>query len=491
MNHCCYSPAHLNTTHDTDPWGYEVTTELAGPRAAARPTLAVSCAATLLVLLNFTAPLSTVGPIGANLGSGPTGQTWMLGSISVGLAACLMAAGALADGYGRRRAFLGGGTGLAAATVLCACAPTTAVFVVGRLLQGAASAALLAASLGLLGHAYPAGPQRARATGLWGAMVGGGITVGPVFSALLIEVAPWRAGYAAIAGAAALVTLCGLVTLRESRDERRRRFDLAGALTLGGGFALLVAALTEGRGGWTRPHVLACAVVALGLLAAFGRLERRTSEPVLDLALLRRPAFRAATVGALATGVGVIGLMTYVPTAAQQVLGASPLGSAALLAIWSGLSFLAAPQARRLVGRVGDRQQVAAGLALCGLGELALIGFGGSSPWWRLAPGLALAGLGSGVVNAALAGLAVRSVPPHRVAVGSAANNAARYLGSSLGVALVAAVLAGAPHGGHSASDFGTGMSRAAAITGCLTLVGAALVAHCRDGAERDAGGPG
>ncbi|MEU3963357.1 MFS transporter [Streptomyces buecherae] len=467
-----------------------MTTEAGDRDSAARATLAVSCTATLLVLINFTAPVPTVRAIGADLGSGPTGQTWVLGSISVGLAACLMAVGALADGHGRKRTFVGGGAVLVAASALCAAAPNTAVFVAGRLAQGAASAALLASSLGLLGHAFAPGPARARATGLWGAMVGGGIAVGPVFTALLGEVAPWRAGYAIIAGAAVLVTLWGLVALRESRGARRR-LDVAGVLTLGAGIALLVAALTEGRAGWGQPHVPGLLLGALALFVGFVRVERRAAEPVLDPALSRRPAFRAATVGALVTGVGVIGLMTYVPAVAQQVLGLSPLHSALLLATWSGLSFLAAPQARRLAGRVGDRHQVAAGLALCGVGELTLVGIGEQSSWWRLVPGLALAGLGSGVVNAALAGLAVRSVPAHRVAVGSAANNTARYLGASVGVALFAAVLAGAPHGGHSARDVGTGMSRAALIAAVLTLLGAVLVALCRERAgEAGAGAP-
>ncbi|MFI0979748.1 MFS transporter [Streptomyces sp. NPDC021093] len=440
--------------------------------------------ATLLVLINFTAPVSTVQVIKTALGSGPSGQTWILGSISVGLAACLMVAGTLADDYGRKRIFVIGGALLALATVVCAIAPSTPVFVLGRIVQGGASAALLASSLGLLGHVFAPGPERARATGLWGAMVGGGIAIGPVFSALLGKVTDWRVTYGVLAVLAVLVMLWGIRTLEESRSEHRRSFDIAGVLTLGLGITLLIAGLTEGRSGWTQPHVVIFLVAAVLLLAGFVWVEKHVAEPMLDLGLFRRPAFIASIVGALATGMGVIGLMTYVPTAAQSMLGLSPLGSAGLLAFWSGLSFVAAPQARRFVTRVGDRHQVAVGLVVCGIGELALIGIDEQSSWWRFVPGLVLAGLGSGVVNAALAGLAVRSVPAHRVAVGSAANNASRYLGSSLGVALVAAVLALAPRGGGAAHEMGTGMSYAAVIAGVLTIVGAILVAVCRERPE-------
>ncbi|MGW6455086.1 MFS transporter [Streptomyces sp. NPDC055078] len=461
-----------------------MTTERGARPSAARMTLAVCCAAPLLVLVNFTAPVPTVRLIVLELGSGASGQTWILGGIGVGLAASLMAVGALADHYGRKRTLVTGGVVLTAASVVCATAPGTLVFVSGRVVQGVASAALLAASLGLLGHALPPGPRRARATGLWGAMVGGGIAIGPVFSALLAETAGWRSAYWVIAALAALVACWGAVGLAESRGEPPRRFDPVGTLTLGAGISLLVAALTEGRGGWARPHVALLLAAALLLLAGFAVVIRRVGDPVLEPALLRHPPFAASLIGALVTGVAVIGLMTHVPVAAQLVLGLDPLESAGLLAFWSGLSCVIAPQARRFGRRFGDRERTAAGLAVCGLGLLALTGITAGSPWWRPVPGLVLAGVGSGVVNAALAGLAVRSVPPHRVSVGSAANNAARYLGSSLGVALFAAVVARAPGGGGTAREFGTGMSHAAVIAGALAIGGAVLVALCRERAD-------
>ncbi|RKT88388.1 Major Facilitator Superfamily protein [Saccharopolyspora antimicrobica] len=448
---------------------------------SARATLAISCAATLLVLVNFTAPVSTVQIIGAELTAGASGQTWMLSSISVGLAAFLLVTGSLADAFGRKRIFVVGGALLGLASAMCAMAPTALVFVLARVFQGGASAALLATGLGLLGHVFPPGPERARATGLWGAMVGGGITVGPVFSALLIKVAGWPLAYWIIAVLSSLVAVWAARSLGESRGERPRKLDLAGVVTLGGALSFLVAALTEGRGGWTRPHVLAFLAAALVLLVAFVRAERKAAEPMLDLGLLKRPAFLAATVGALVTGAAVIGFMTYVPIAAQQVLGLSPLASAVLLGAWSGVSFVAAPQARRLTGRIEARDQIAAGLALCGIGQLTLIGIGTQSAWWQLVPGLVLAGAGSGIANAALAGLAVQSVPPNQVAMGSGANNTARYLGSSVGIALIAAVLAMAPSGGGPAEDFATGMTCAAIVSAVLSILGAVVVASLRE----------
>jgi MFS family permease len=453
---------------------------------APRVTLTVACVATLLVLVNFTAPLSTIQIIGSQLGAGPSGQTWILGAISVGLAASLLVAGSLADDLGRKRVFLSGGALLVAATVVCAMAPGTLVFVLSRVVQGGASAAILASSLGLLGHVFPAGPERVRATGLWGAMVGGGIAIGPVYSVLLIKVAAWPIAYWVLAAITALITLWAAVALTESRSEHRRRLDLPGVISLGSGIGLLVAAFTESRGGWGQAHVLIMLAASVLLVAVFVMVERRAAAPMLDLGLLRNPSFVAATLGAFLIGVAVIGFTTYIPTEAQRVLGLSPLASAGILAIWSGLSFVAALRARRMVWLFSGRPQVAAGLVLCGIGELALIGIGEDSSWWRFVPGLALAGLGSGLANAALAGLAVQSVPAHRTAMGSGANNAARYLGSSLGVALIASVVALAPVGGGPGAEFAGGMTYAAIISGVLAIVGALVVMACR---ERPRGG--
>ncbi|MEU5127050.1 hypothetical protein J7W19_09350 [Streptomyces mobaraensis NBRC 13819 = DSM 40847] len=217
------------------------------------------------------------------------------------------------------------------------------------------------------------------------------------------------------------------------------------------------------------------------MLAAFAVVERRVTAPLPDLGLLRRPEFVAFAVGALVIGAGVVGLMPYVLMVVQSLSGMGPLRGAALLGVWSGLSFAVAPQARRLAGRVADRHQAAAGLAGCGAGELALAGIGEHASWWRFLPGLVVAGVGSGVVNSALAGPAVWSVPADRVSLGSAAGNAARYLGSSVGVALIAAAMAAVPHGGGTAHEAGLGMSRAALAAGGLTLAGAAAVALCRE----------
>ncbi|MBC6465207.1 MFS transporter [Actinomadura alba] len=396
--------------------------------------------------MNYTAPMTTLPEISAGLGTGATGQTWILNGIALGLAALLLVAGSLADDYGRKRVFVVGAGVLAVASVVCAVATGTFVFVAARVVQGTASAALLAAGLGLIGHAFPAGAERVRATGLWGAMIGLGIALGPVVTGLVAEAGSWRAGYWIFVGGAAAIVLAGL-RLPESRAARTRRLDVGGVVTLGLGLAALLGAVTEGRAGWARPQVTLLFAAAALLIAAFVAVEWRIAQPMLDLALFRRPLFLTATGGALVTGLTVIGPMSYLPTVLQHTLKQSPLTSAGVFSIWSGASFVTALQARRL--RMRGDHQLALGLALAAAGNVALLGLATHRPWPQTAAGLLVAGLGSGLVNAALARLAVESVPADRVSMGSGANNTARYIGSSLGVAIVVAITgaAGLVHG--------------------------------------------
>jgi MFS family permease len=443
-------------------------------------TLVVASAATLLVLINYTAPMTMLSPIAASLHASVGGQIWVLSGISLGLAALLLTAGSLADDYGRKRVFLIGTAVMAVASLGCAVSTATLPFVLARIVQGCASASLTAASLGLIGDAYPVGAERIRATGVWGAMVGLGIAIGPILSAAVTEVLGWRAVFWVLA-VAALAVFGAALKLAESRSAAPRRVDVMGVLTFGPGVTLLLAALIEGRQGWEQPLVLALTGGSVALLLLFVAVEARGREPMFDLGLLSSPVFVAASVGALFTGLAVIGLMSYVPTVLERSLHLTPLGAGAVLAIWSGTSFVVALQARRLAPYVNGRNQLALGMLLCGIGEAAMVGLTEHSSWVRLVPGLAVAGLGSGLLNAALARLAVESVPAGRGGMGSGANNTARYVGSSIGVAIVVAVVSSGHASGPPAHALAQGSSLAAAASAGLAGLGALLIAVARE----------
>lgn len=459
------------------------------PPQARRPasTLSVAAFGTLLVLIDYTSPLTTLAPTAADLGLGPSAQTWVLTGTLVGLAALLLTMGSAADDHGRKRVFAAGAVLLLVSTAVSAAAPGPAVFLIGRVLQGCAAAAVLAPTLGLIGHVYPVGPGRVRALGMWGASVGLGIAVGPVYAALLERAGGWRTVYWVLSALSLLLVLLAVLGLEESRNDRPRRLDLLGVVTLAAGASCLIAGLAEGRHGWGRTPVLVLLGLGVLLLLLFVLTESRVAEPMLDLALFRSPGFVASSSGALFTGLAIVGLMSYLPMALQKALGESPLVASLVLAIWSGLSVVSALQARRLAGRLSATTQVAGSLLLCGIGEAALFGMRPGGSWTHFAPGLVLAGIGSGVLNAALARLAVSSVPPNRAAMGSGANNTARYLGSALGVAVTLAVA------GQATSDRGpqyalaTGTDRAVLVAAALCAVGSAVALWARIAESRGA----
>lgn len=432
--------------------------------AGGRATLAVTATATAVALMNYTAPMLTLPDMAAAFGTPASAQAWLLNGTPLGLAVLLLVAGSLADAHGRRRVFLLGTLALGVTTALGALAGSTLTFTLARVAQGAASAAVLAGSLGLLAHAYPAGRDRIRATGIWGASVSGGIALGPLLAGVL-SLADWRLAYGVL-GAAALVTAAtGARRLpydRPEPDRQDRRPDIAGATTLGLALAALLTALTLGRDGWLRPQVVLLLLASAALTAAFAAVEHRSRTPMVDLALLRRPAFLASVVGALFTGLAVIGLFSVVPALLQGGAGMSPLGAAWLFVLWSGTAFVVALQARRLT--ISAPSQLTLGFALSAAGILALLGSVEGGPWPRLVPGLLLAGAGSGLLNAALPRLAVESVPPERAAMGSGANNTARYIGSSAGVALTLAL-------GPAGPDTALLVSAGLAATGAVLIL--------------------
>ncbi|MEU5862858.1 MFS transporter [Nonomuraea sp. NPDC047529] len=428
-------------------------------------TLAVASSAPLLVLTNYTVPMVTLPQTAASLGAGATGPVWMLGGISLGLSALLLVSGGLADDHGRRRVLVWGSAVLAVAGVAAALSTSVPVFVLARLVQGGASAAMLAASLGIVGHAYPSGAARVRATGLYGAMIGLGTAVGPLVSGTLAMAVSWRAVYWVLSAGAVVLAAASARLLDESRSPAPRRFDVPGVLLLSLGVGALVAGVTEGRAGWGRPVVIGAFVLAAVLVAAFVAVERRRPEPLLDLELFGRPVFLVATGGALVVGAAVVGLLSYLPTVLQTAHALTPLQTGLLFCLWSGTSF-AVSLLSRLV-RLRTAARLALGLGLTALGFAGLLGVGGSLDLPLVVAGLVVSGAGSGLINSSITHLAIESVPAHRVSMGSGANNTARYVGSSLGAAGVAAVV----------GAFGVEQGATVAVAACIVLSAATALA--------------
>jgi hypothetical protein len=283
----------------------------------------------------------------------------------------------------------------------------------------------------------------------------------------------WFSALAAGTSAAA-----GRALLAESQASNPRQIDIAGTLLLGLGMAALLAGLTESRTGWDQPSVYVLFIGAVLLLTGFVVVERRVSSPMLELSLFRRADFVAATIAALASGAGVLSIMSLIPIIFQWAMGVDiVLGSIVLLA-WSATSAITAI-ATRWIPAI-PRNLMIGGLIACAAGQLAVYGLHSDSPILRVIPGMLLAGAANGVLNAALGRQAVASVPQDRSAMGSGANNTARYLGSATGLTVSAVLIT---HAGAAAGKPGllSGWNMAVLVSVVFSLLGALAVFLARE----------
>jgi hypothetical protein len=381
-------------------------------------------------------------------------------------------AGAAADQLGRRRVFLGGLALVAAGAAVSAAAGSTAVFLAGRVLEGLGGAGVLACSLGLISVAFPPGPSRARAAAVWGASVGAGTGLGGVLTVVLDTGTGWRATYGVTAMLAVVLAVTTRLVLPDLGTRTRRRVDVAGPVLLVAALTCVLVALVGTRSGLGAAGVVAFLVLGAALLVGFVVVENRLAAPLVDLALFRVPGFVGASIGALVTGAAVVGLMSFLPTVLQRALGESLLSVTVLVLVWSAVS-TATALAVRWVPALGGRLLLAIGLAVSAVGLAALAVLAPDGSALRVLPGLVVLGVGYGAANAALGREAVAHVPAERAAMGSGANNTARYLGAAVGVTLVVLVtVSGAPAGTPAGLTSGW---NTAALAGALLIAAGAL----------------
>lgn len=437
--------------------------------STSRPLVPVALATTL-VLVTYVTPIATIPTTAADLGAGPVARAWILSSMSVGLAAALLVSGVLGDTLGRRRTYVAGLGALAVGAVLCAVAQEPVLLVAGRVVEGAGGAAVLACGLAVLAHRYPLGPERLHATSIWGASVGLGIAGGAVITALLDFGSGWRPTYWVTGVAALLLVPVSRRSMAESRAVTPRRVDVAGLVLLVVGMTLAVSALTQSRNGVDAATGV-LAVVAVLALVAFVVVERRVGDPLLDPELLRHPRFRAATAGSLVLGAGMIGLASFTPAMVQLGYGRGLWSASIPAAAWAGTGVVTALLVRHIPHPLEGPRPIALFLSVVAVGQLLTWNIGADSPLWRIWLPMVLAGAATGVLNALLGREAIAAVPPDRAAMGSGANNTARYLGAAVGITLFVTI---ATHVGDTLFD---GWNAAVPVAGAITLLGAAFIA--------------
>jgi EmrB/QacA subfamily drug resistance transporter len=402
--------------------------------------LIVVCVAIFMLLLDITVVNVALPDIERELHTSFTELQWIVDAYALMLATVMLNAGSLGDLLGRKRVFIAGVAVFTIGSALCGAATSPLYLILSRGLQGIGGAAMFAVSLAIISQEFH-GRERGSAFGVWGATVGAAVAIGPLVGGALTEWLGWRwiffvnlpIGVACVAGA--------IRELHESRDEEHGGFDLPGFLTLTGGLLALVLALLRGSDwGWTSGRVLGLFAGAALLLVAFWLVEVRQPSPMFDFTLFRIPTFTGAQIAAFTISGGMFSQFLYLTLYMQNVLGYSPIATGIRFLPLSVLSFLVAPIAGRLSGRIPVRLLLGSGLTLTGAALLLMWGITPSSGWTTLLPGLVVGGIGVGMTNPPLAATAVSVVEPRRAGMASGINNTFRQVGIATGIAALGAI---------------------------------------------------
>ncbi|MGZ3115375.1 MFS transporter [Streptomyces sp. H62] len=403
--------------------------------------LAICCMSLLIVSIDNTILNVALPAVQRDLDASTSGLQWAVDGYTLVLAALLMLAGSTADRIGRKRVFMTGLVVFTLGSLLCSLAPDLSWLVVFRMVQAVGGSMLNPVAMSIITNTFTDPRERARAIGVWGAVVGISMAAGPLVGGVLVESVGWRSIFWVNlpVGLAAL-----LLTLRfvpESRAPKARRPDPLGQLMVIVLFGSLTYAIIEApNAGFVRvlPFAALAAAALLGLLC----YEPRRAEPLIDLRFFRSVPFSGATVTAVTAFAALGGFLFLSTLYLQNVRGLSALHAGLWMLPMAVPTFLCAPLSGRLVGSRGPRLSLLiAGGALTVSGVL-FAAFEAETSNVTLFIGYALFGVGFGFVNAPITNTAVSGMPRAQAGVAAAVASTSRQLGQTLGVAVIGAVLA-------------------------------------------------
>jgi EmrB/QacA subfamily drug resistance transporter len=405
-------------------------------------TLVAVCLGTFMLLLDVTIVNVALPDIQTSLSASFSDLQWVVDAYALTLAALLLTAGSLADMYGRRRLYAIGLVVFTVASLACGVATDIRFLEVSRAVQGIGGAIMFAVSLALLAQAFR-GKDRGVAFGIWGAITGLAVAIGPLLGGALTSGLSWRWIFFVNLPLGVVALVITLRKVDESKAQQARRPDWIGFLTFTAALAALVYALIESsEKSFSSPRVIGCFIASGILLVLFVVAEIKGRNPMFDLELFKLPTFTGGLIVAFGLSASIFSLLLYLVLYVQDILGYSPFGTGLRLLVLSGGILLTSTIAGRLTSRVPVRLLVGPGLIIVSIGILLMRGLSASTHWTHLIPGFIVAGAGVGLVNPPLASTAVGVVQPQRAGMASGINSTFRQVGIATGIALLGTLFA-------------------------------------------------
>ena len=405
--------------------------------------LAICCMSVLIVGMDVTIVNVALPALQADLHARLAGLQWILDAYTLVVASFLMLAGSTSDRLGRRRVFQIGLSVFTVGSLLCSRAGTIEQLIGFRALQGLGASMLNPVALSIIANAFPAPNERARAIGIWGAVAGISLGLGPVIGGALTGTIGWRSIFWINVPIGITAALLAARFVPESKAARARRFDPVGQALVLVGLATLTWAVIEGpHAGWGSGLIQGLFATAAGALLAFVLYEPRRSDPLLDLRFFHSVPFTSATLLGVISFSCFAGFLFLNALYLQQVRGLSAFRTGLFTLPLAVMMVMLSPWSGRLVGRYGTRPSllaagagfVASTLLLTGLGQRT------SAAWLLLA--YALFGVGLGMVNPAISNSAVAGMPLSQAGVAAAIASTSRQVGAAIGVAVSGTMVA-------------------------------------------------
>ncbi|MGW5862813.1 DHA2 family efflux MFS transporter permease subunit [Streptomyces sp. NPDC055239] len=446
----------------------------APPPAGPRPWLALAllCLAQFMLVLDVTVVNVALPSMAADLHLDRTALTWVVTTYTLCFGGLMLLGGRLADVLGARRTLLAGLALFTVASLVTGLASGPSTLLAGRTAQGVGAALLSPAALAIVTTTFH-GRDRHRALGVWAAIGGAGAAIGVVLGGVLTDGPGWEwIFYVNVPiGAALFLALPAVVPARAPRPAR---LDIPGALLVTAGTGSLIYGLVAaGDTGWSDARTLVPVAVAAVAYGAFVAVERAQRTPLIDLAVLRRRPVVAGSYLMLVATALLISLFFLGSVFLQEVRGYSALRTGVLFLPVAVATGVGAHLGGRFVGKLGARPTAAVGLALAGLGTGLLTGAGpDGNAWTTVAPGMSVAAIGLGSVFVAATTTALGFIAHEEAGVASGVVNTFHEVGGSVGVAVVSTVAAAGIEGGTSGgfTDAFTVCAVAAVVSAAATF---------------------